>query len=314
MALDREKLVAVGVLKDLSAEQITAITNLSQSDEASVISEKTAEAYSNVDKAVGEVLGASKPHGILTSAWVKEEMTKLKSSAKEGTEKLKTEIETLKADKTKLEEQIKAGDTSGALKQQIADKETQIEDLRKKVSDLETTHKEALATKDKELITLREDHEFNRALSGVTFISETIIPKETRELIVKSAKSQIRDEYKTEWDDSGRMIFRDKNNRIVTDPDNLAEPMTPGKMLTSRLKGVIDEGKTGSGGGSGGNGGAGGNGATLESLAGVTKQVDADKIIRTHLNKNGYAAGTVAFQEKFSEIWKEHKIDELDTK
>lgn len=313
MALTPQKIRAITVLKDLSEDQITAITNLSNTDEQAAIDEATGKAYGFVDTAINELLGTTKPHGKPTSEYVKDSIKKLKEQSQAGgDEALKAKIKELETQVKTLEKSAKEGD-GGQSKVELERTQKELEQLKTNYAALEDEKKKALLAKDSELQTLRNSQFLDTGLAGITFISEDIINPETRQMAIELEKRKILEQYDI-VEENGKRRFIDKATKMpLVDPENLAQDMSVNKLMSLRLKGLVDTTKhVGGGGSTGGGGEGGGNGIGLD-LKGIKSKTQAHKAVSKYLGEKGLVAGTPQFQQEMDKVWRENKLSELPT-
>lgn len=307
--LTKDIIKSNSVLAALTDEQIAAITQLSQNDENEVIAAKVREIHTQYDRDIEEVTGLKKPGDVKTYQWLK---TDILPKAKAASD-LTGQIETLKTEKAELEKKIKNGSNDTALKaqledlqKQLGDKQAQIDGLQSKLkTDLEEWQKKYEDERGKNTH-LQLDYEFEKGLAGVKFKSG--IPESTVQDAIAFRKQQILNQYKPDFQE-GKMIFRDKEGKIVQNQANGLNPYTPGEFLKEKLSDLIDTGQQAAGAGTQPNGKGGGNGSL--SLAGVKTQVEASELIKTSLMQQGLARGTKEFAEAEQKAWQENKVSEL---
>lgn len=310
MALTTELLTAVEGLTD---DQKAKIVELSANDEDQVIARKVGEVHGLYDSAFSEIYGDKKPNGVKSTVFWKEQFSNFKTAAEKGGAELKQQLEQVQAENTKLQEQLKSGNGNEALKKQIADNETLISQLKGSLEsqkkEWEAKYNEAL----QETSSLYIDNEFERALVGLKFKNEKIIPLEVRNSFIDNAKKGILAKYSTERVDNGQggktLVFRNEAGEIARNSANGLNPYTPGELLSENLKPVLDLGKEGKGAGS--NGGGGGGGADSFSIGDAKTQSEAAEIITQGLMGKGLARGTDEYQSEFDKAWSDNKIASL---
>ena len=254
------------VLAGLTPEQIAAITVLSQNDENQVIGNKIAEVHKAYDNDIKELFGVDKPAGVKTYQFLKDKVNELKTQT--DTSSLKSEIETLKKEKSDLEKLAKTGGDAVLTKQiedltkSIQDKDKALSDLRNDIKTKETDYMSKITEKDNELVTSKIEAEINGTLAGLKFkaLDQSII-----DTMIQTAKQSVLQTGKPEFqkDEKGNTItvFRDVNGHIISNPTNLQKPFTAGELVLEKLKPILEPGRNVTGTGS--EGGQGGSGSTI---------------------------------------------------
>lgn len=303
MALTKE-LIQKNV-EGLTEEQVTALTKLSENAFSEAIATRIGELHGQYDQDIKSVLGKDKPAGVKTYEWLKQELSTLKSKA-EATQGLTAEIEALKS-------QIKDGKGNDAMKQQLADLENHRNELQKALEAEKTAAAERIQAEQAKAAELRISYEFEKALQGVKFKPDDIMPAAVRETFIQAAKTKILGEVKPDWIDDGnggqRLVFRNANGQVMNNPDNALNPFTAADLLKKELTPILDVGKKQEGAGTkpgqnGQNGGA-------FTLADVSTQVQATERITDYLMAKGLRNGSTEFQEAMSKIWSEEKVSSL---
>ena len=301
------------VLAGLTPEQITAITVLSQNDENQVIGSKIAEVHKAYDNDIKELFGVEKPAGVKTYQFLKDKVNELKTQT--DTSSLKSEIETLKKEKSDLEKLAKTGGDAVLTKQiedltkSIADKDKTLSDLRNDLKVKENDFLAKIKEKENETVTLKIESEIAGALAGLKFkaLDQTII-----DTMISNAKAQVLQAGTPEFqkDEKGNTftVFRDANGHIISNPTNLQKPFTAGELVLEKLKPILEPGRNV--GGSGSEGGQGGSGVTIVKGAFKTKN-EATIGISKMLSEQGIAKTDPKFAAKFDELYKEAVTDDM---
>lgn len=292
------------VLKALTPEQINAITTLSQNDENQVIAKKIGEIHGQYDKDIFEVTGKEKPQGVKTYDWLKQQMTGYKTGA--------SQTAVLQEQVNKLQEQLKAGAGNEALTAQINDLSTKVKEWENKYQTDTNEYQGKLKKEQNRFTQLQIDNEFSRALQGVNFKSEEIIPASVRDAFLINAKQNLLSKNKPDWIDDGKggqhLVFRNEQGQVLNNPENALNPFTAKELLLKYLSDIIDTGKQQQGAGTGQQQR---NTGSLD-LTGVKNQVDADDAIATHIMKTlGLRRGTAQFAAKQAEIRKANNVSSL---
>lgn len=303
MALTKE-LIQKNV-EGLTEEQVTALTKLSENAFSEAIATRIGELHGQYDQDIKSVIGKDKPAGVKTYEWLKQELSALKNQA-ESTQGLTAEIETLKA-------QIKDGKGGEAMEQQLADLENQRNELQKALEAEKTAAAEKIQAEQAKAANLRISYEFEKALQGVKFKPDDIMPAAVRETFIQAAKTKILGEAKPDWIDDGnggqRLVFRNQSGQVMNNPDNALNPFTAAELLKKELTPILDTGKqqNGTGTGSGQQTGTGGGIA----ISGAQNQAAAARMIQDHLLGMGLENGSKEFQAQFDKAWADNKISEL---
>jgi Skp family chaperone for outer membrane proteins len=301
MALTKE-LITKNV-EGITEEQVNALIKLSDNAFNEAIATRIGEIHGQYDQDIAGVVGQQKPGGVKTYEWLKTVLSDLKTKS-EGSEALNAKI----AD---LEAKLKDGKGNEALKQQLADLEAQKNQLQTALQGKESEFAEKLKAEQSKAIQLKVDHEFQKALTGVQFKPEEVMPTEVRDVYINAAKQKVLAGVTPDWIDNGnggqRLVFRDQNGQVLNNPDNALNPFTASELLTKELTPII-AGRTQPGGGTKPKGG---NGGGAFNLNGATTQPQAAKAIQDHILGLGIQNGSVEFQAKFDEAWKDNKVSEL---
>lgn len=314
--LKKDLIVSQSVLKDLSDEQIKAIETLSENDENVVIGKKTAEIYKAIDDDIKEVTGLDRPASTKTYDFLK---STLKTN-KEAADKAKTlegEITTLKSEKLSLEKQIKEGSTDAALKTKINDLERDIKDKDAVVKKLQDDIVSTKSDYDKKLeaeqsrnIEIRLEAQLSEALGDVKLKEMSQFAKDSSlEKIKADILATGKVEFRKDSNGKEQIVFRDDQDNVITNPNNLQNPYTAKEMYVDALTKaeLIDGGRKVAG---GGGGGGGGDKVTM-NLSSAKSQHSAGEQIRSYLKAQGVPQGTDEFQEQFDKISTDNNISSL---
>lgn len=306
MALTKE-LITKNV-QDLTEEQVSKIIKLSENAFQEAISTRIGEVHGQYDADIKSVIGQDKPGGVKTYEWLKNVLSDLKTKAEAGS----PELEKLKAEKADLEKKIKDGAGGEAIKQQNADLQNRINELQNKYKTDAKAWEDKVRAEQEKAVGLRIDHEFQKALTGIKFKPEDVMPKSVREVYVDAAKAKILSSAKPDWIDDGqggqRLVFRNAAGQVMNNPENALNPYTPAELLLKEISPIVDMGKQQPGGGTTpGQPPAGG----AFSLNGAKTQPQAAEAIREHLLGRGIENASEKFQEEFNKMWDEGKVSTL---
>lgn len=305
--LTEEMIRADAVLASLTPEQITAIETMSRNDEDVVIGKRFGDVYRQMDATIKEATGIDRDGDEKTYNYLKRAATEF--AGKFGDyDALKQSVETLKGEKAALEAQIaKGGDA--AIKSQLESATKELNATKEKFLSLQADFDKAKAENAKALSDYKIDSIIASAKDGVKFKAglnevalNTLIAQAIASVKAKSPSFEVRDGRE-------RLIFHDGNGAPLTNAQNHLEPFTAKELLMKEFETLdILDNKLAKG--------AGGK-ESLRSgtdIVGAATQCEATDIINKMLAAQGLAKGSAAFQEKFSEIWKENNIDQLPLK
>jgi uncharacterized membrane-anchored protein YhcB (DUF1043 family) len=317
--LNKEMLKANDQLKDLTPEQLAAIIILSENDENQVIAKKTKAFWDNIDADVLAATGEAKP--ATTKSY--DHLKTVLAEAKKG----KGSLDTLKAqlaDKetaiADLQKKLKDGAGDEAVKAQLADLQKKYTDEQARAKNLEdqlatekNKYEDQLAGKDKDYLEVIVGGFMDAAVTGATY--KDGYDKEVVQVVLANAKAKVLGmgtPELTEVDGVRTAIIRNEDGLPIPNPNNLQKPFTIQELYLQEIQPVLKGSakKTGTG----GTPGAGGNPSTLD-LSGVKTQVEATQRIQEYLKaQDGLKAGTAAFEKEEVKLWKENNVGDLPTK
>jgi gas vesicle protein len=279
------------VLDGLTPEQIAAITTLSQNDEGQIIANKYGELYGSFDNLVKEVVGVEKEKGQKTTEFVKAQLLALKEKAEKAgdnteLEKMKSELEQARKDlKDNAGDRMLKGEVE-RLAKEVADEKQRVKDLQQSINTTTQEWEKKVMAEQEKLQRLKIDNEANKALSGIKFKDEKLIPAQLREIAIEAAKAKVLSENKVDWVDDGRggqvQVFRDKTGQIRNNPDNLLQPFTFAELLAKELTHVIDTGHHQAGAGTKDGKGQAGKGGMSLDFTGVRTKTEAGDRFNQH--------------------------------
>lgn len=308
MALSKELITAQPALKDLSEEAVQRIVELSVNDENNVIGERIGRVYGDLDKDIAETFKVEKRPGEKTYDY-------LKRVGRESSERLTTlneqagKVDAVKAERDRLEAQLKDGKGDEALKQKLRDAEQKIENLNKKYQ----TEKKEWETKQQELSNrvsqIQITTEFDRASAGLQLKPE--FDEQTKQGLVELARHRILQKYKPDFKENEQgktqMVFRKPDGELLLNQEKGLNPMQAADLLTKELQPYL--GKSQEGGGS--KPPKGKKTIDLPDVSSAKTQVEADEIIMSTLMQRGLTRGSKAFTEERDAIRKEAKVSDL---
>jgi len=313
MALTIDKIKAQDALKELTDDQLSALVTLSTNDEQETINARIGQIYGDLDRDILTSSEVQKKDGEKTYDYAKRVIGSLKEKAG-GSKELQAKIDEQTSVISDLEKKIKDGASDEAIKKKLADAETKLGNLQEQYDKDKTTWESTQKEMEAKVANVQVDVAFEKAVAGLKF--KAGFSEDIKNVLLDNAKKSILNELTPDWEEADgkkNLIFRDKDGRIKTNPNNLQNAITAEELVRSKLGDALDTGRTQTGTGSKGTegpGAPGGDGATLD-LASIKTQVAADDAIAADLMSRGFTRGTTEFAEKFSEIREENKVSEL---
>lgn len=311
--ITKEMLTADTVLGSLTEEQMNAICTLSKNDEDAVIGGRFREVYNQLDETIARETGIARNGDEKTYNYL-ERATKALAAKANSVEGLNVRINELTRERDKFKKAVEEGAADEQLKKQLAQAQTDLENVRKQYDTLKTEADTMKVQHAQELMGLQVDNEIRSAMGGIKFKAE--FPQAVTDTIVNQAIAKIKG-MKPEFIDDGKggkvLVFKGDDDAIMRNPDNHLNPFTAGELITKELKamGIVDEGRQAAGAGSKPNvGGAGGGGAVVDITMART-QTEAQEIIARTLMQQGFVNGSDEFQAKMDEAWRENNVASL---
>lgn len=315
--LTKEALIADATIAaaNIPDNVLEAIATLSQNDQKVVIGERDKELMNSYDALLEE---AGFPRDKTNKEKTSDAIKRVANAAKEA----KTESDSLKSKIAAVEKQISDGNTDPALKTKLADLETKLSDNANLITQLKEAKKKEIETLQSELnkakeknMSIRVEHEFSKALEGLSFKDEKLLSKEDRELIINAKKQNLLSKYDVEFIDDGKggelMAFRDKATKnIVNNPANGLNPFTAKELMLNEIQSIINPGRNVTGIGKQPEGTQSQN---MNFKLNAKNQVEADVQIRSYLKANGIDAQSDDFITKATELRKENNVSALPT-
>ena len=315
MALTSELLKANAATAGLTDEQVNAIVTMSRNDEDSVIGQKTGEIYGGLDADILAASGIAKNGTEKTYDYAKRVIGEIKGQAGQVGD-LQSQVQTLTAEKTRLEGIIAKGGADAETKRQLAQAQADLGNVTKQYNDLKSQYDTAKTDFDKKLFDFRLSGDLNTASAGLKFKAD--LPKTATEVLLAQAIAKVKG-MNPEYVDNGAggqsLVFME-NGAVKRNPNNALNPFTAAELLTATLKemGVLDEGRKQTGAGSQFTPPGGGGSDTTVDLAGVTTQSQAYDAITKALLAQGKLIGSKEFEEAMQKAWKENNIKSLPLK
>ncbi len=316
MALTNEILRGNATLASLSDEQIAAIVEMSRNDESTVIGQRIGEIYGGLDADILAASGMEKNGTEKTYDYAKRVIGGLKASADEVAGK-QAQIDSLNAEKTRLEGIIAKGGNDAEVKAQLTQAQADLARVQAEYATLNSKYADAEKNHNAELMSMRIQGEFDKAGARVKFRAD--LPQAATEVLMRQAVERVKG-YNPQFIDDGKggkvLAFSDSNKAILRNPATNLMPFTAAELVEKELDamGVLDKGRQQTGAGSDPNaGGAGGAGASAD-IGGAKTQTEAYNIIAKSLMARGLANGSKEFDEEMQKAWKDNNVKALPLK
>jgi len=255
------------------------------------VGSKIGEIHGGYDKDLSEATGITKPDGVKSYVFWKDEISKLTEKAKASDPNL---LETLKSKNEELQKQLDNNEGTKYFKDLLESTKTTAQ------AEIEK-YKEELQNYKTNEINFKINTELNSTISKFNFdetikktVLDTYIKTELNKLSSKAKVSE--DGSVTYYDDSGEIIVNRKT-MLKADADYI---------LNERLKDVLAEKRMITGGG--GDGKAKGKKST-GNFGGAKNQQELNGLIADNLLADGYIKGSEKYNEMFSELLKANKGD-----
>ena len=309
MALTTELLNANAATAALTDEQKSAIVEMSNNDENTVIAKKTGEIYGGLDADILAASGIAKNGTEKTFDYAKRVIGEIKGQAGNATQ-LQSQITELTKEKARLEKVIADGGADAETKKALTQAKADLANVTKEYTELKTKYDNAEAEHAKAMFNTKLDSEFAKATAGIKFKAD--LPESVTSVIMEQAINKVKGMNPEYIDDGngGKVLAFMENGTPMRNAENNLRPFTASELVARELKtmGVLDEGRKQTGtGGNGGTGGGGGNGGGTIDLSGARTQDEAHEIIAKQLMAQGKINGSKEFADAMAEAWKANK-------
>lgn len=302
-------------LAGLTDAQRNAIAEMSRNDENTVIGTKIGELHGHYDADVLSITGIAKKDGEKSYDYVKRILGDYKNKLGQAAT-IKTQLDAANAKVADLEAKLAAGAGNETLVQQLKDAKNQVSQLQTQLTAKETELTTKKTEYEQSVKDIHVDYAFQSAVSGLTF--KAGITDSIKAVLLNSAKAEVLSKGTPDIiDENGqkKLVFRDVNGNILNNAKNNLNPYTIAELvMETSLKDAIDTGRQQSGGGTGtgtGTGTGSGSGAGTLDLSSAKTQIDADKIIETHLLASGLTRDSAEFAEQALALRAENNVAEL---
>lgn len=306
-----EMLKQSAALAGLTDAQMTAITELSKNDEATVIGTKIGALHGQYDADILSITGVAKTDGEKSYDYLKRVLNDNKTKI-DSSKTLAAQLKTSQDKVTELEKKIADGAVDEQVKQQLKDARHQVTQLQtqltQKTTELDTAKKD-YEQKEKDL---QVGFAFTNATAGLKFKADVSEP--VKKILLAAAKDEILAKGTPDFIDDGqggkKLVLRDAAGNTLNNPKNNLNPYTLEELvMETSLKDVIDTGKQQPGGGT--KPIITDHKTVTLDLSGVKTQQEADTQIENYLLSTGLTRDNAEFGNKALEIRTENNVSEL---
>ena len=311
--ITRETIVANSVLANLTDEQINAIVTINNNDVSGEIGRKTSEIYQQFDRLTKEATGVDRLLGAnpeKTYDYLPRAIREMKESLGD-TKTLKDQIDTLAAEKTRLEGELAKGASEDVRRQldqtkaELTNTKNQFNQLQQQMTQKEEEHK-------KEIFNIRVENDLAVASKGLQFKSE--IPASVQSILLENAAAKIKGmnpDYIDDGKGGKRLVFRGADGAILNNSENQLNPYTAGELLMKELKDVLAVRREAGGANTKPQEGGSGSGAPSMDVSGARTQQEAQEILTKQFLAQGMTIGSDQFQNAMDQAWKDNNIISL---
>ena len=312
--ITREILVANAALAGLTDEQINAIITINNNDVAGEIGKKTSETYQRFDQLIKEATGEDRLMGATpekTYDYLPRAVQAMKTKLGDNSA-LQNQIQTLTAEKTRLEAELAKG-AGAEVQRQLDQTKAELANTKTQYNELQTRLNKAQEDHQKEIFGIRVENDLNVASKGLQFKTE--IPASVQQILLQNAATKIKGmnpDYVDDGNGGKRLVFRGQDGAVLNNPENQLNPYTAGELLARELKDVLAVKREIPGGGTKPPVG-GGSGAETPSfdVSGAKSQTEAQEILTKQFLAQGMTIGSDQFQEAMDKAWKDNNIVNL---
>ena len=311
-----EMLRQSSALAGLTDAQFTAIAEMSKNDENTVIGTKIGALHGQYDADILGITGIKKKDGEKSYDYAKRVLGDYKAKA-ESVKAIQDELASAKSEVANLQLKLEKNSGDETLRQQLKDAKAQVTQLQTQLKTKETEFSSKEAEYKATIKNTHVDYAFQTAVSGLKFKSGITEP--VQKTLLNAAKAEVLSKGTPDFVEDGqggkKLVIRGTDGNILNNPKNNLNPYTLQELvMETSLKDVIDTGHKQEGGGTKGFGsGSGGTGGTLD-LSGAKSQIEADKIIESHLLANGLTRDSQAFADQSLQLRNENNVASLPIK
>lgn len=311
--ITKEILVANSALAGLTEDQINAIITINNNDVAGEIGKKTSEIYQKFDQLTKDATGVDRLMGATpekTYDYLPRAIQEMKKNLGDN-EALKTQIQNLTAEKTRLEGELAKG-AGAEVQRQLDQTKAELANTKSQYNTLQSQMAEKEKAHQAEIFGIRVDNDLNVASKGMQFKSE--IPASVQTILLQNAYTKIKGmnpDYIDDGNGGKRLVFRGQDGAVLNNPENQLNPYTAGELLARELKDVLAVRREVTGGGTKPWGGGSGDGDPTVDVSGAKSQTEAQEILTKQFLAQGMTIGSDQFQEAMDKAWKDNNIINL---
>lgn len=311
--ITKEILVANSALAGLTEDQINAIITINNNDVAGEIGKKTSEIYQKFDQLTKDATGVDRLMGATpekTYDYLPRAIQEMKKNLGDN-EALKTQIQNLTAEKTRLEGELAKG-AGAEVQRQLDQTKAELANTKSQYNTLQSQMAEKEKAHQAEIFGIRVDNDLNVASKGMQFKSE--IPASVQTILLQNAYTKIKGmnpDYIDDGNGGKRLVFRGQDGAVLNNPENQLNPYTAGELLARELKDVLAVRREVTGGGTKPFGGGSGAGDPAVDVSGAKSQTEAQEILTKQFLAQGMTIGSDQFQEAMDKAWKDNNIINL---
>lgn len=311
--ITKEILVANSALAGLTEDQINAIITINNNDVAGEIGKKTSEIYQKFDQLTKDATGVDRLMGATpekTYDYLPRAIQEMKKNLGDN-EALKTQIQSLTAEKTRLEGELAKG-AGAEVQRQLDQTKAELANTKAQYNTLQSQMAEKEKAHQAEIFGIRVDNDLNVASKGMQFKSE--IPASVQTILLQNAYTEIKGmnpDYIDDGNGGKRLVFRGQDGAVLNNPENQLNPYTAGELLARELKDVLAVRREVTGGGTKPLGGGSGAGDPAVDVSGAKSQTEAQEILTKQFLAQGMTIGSDQFQEAMDKAWKDNNIINL---
>lgn len=299
-------------LVSLSDSVKQAIAEMSKNDENTVIGTRIGQLHGQYDQDILSISGVAKNQGEKSYDYAKRVLSDYKAKI-DGHKAVSDELAAAKATVADLQSKLEKGEDKAELTKQLKDAKAQVTQLQSLLSTKENEFKTEKAKLEAATKDIHIDYAFQAATAGLKF--KDGITENVQKILLNAAKAEIlakgTPDFIDETNGSKKFVLRDSEGLTINNPKNNLNPYTLAELLMeTSLKDSIQEDKQQKGGGTGAPKKTPSMGGTLD-MAGVKTQVEADKLIESHLLANGLTRDSEEFADKLISLRNENNVSSL---
>lgn len=312
--LTAELIRANATLAGLTDEQVSALTEMSKNDEASVIGTRIGEIYGGLDTDIQEASGIAKNGTEKTYDYAKRVIGEMKAKAA-SVDDLTSQVAVLTKEKERLEGVVAKGGADAETKKKLAQAKTDLENVTRQYTELKTQFDTEKASHEKALFDVKLDNEMSRATVGLKF--KSAFPESVTSVILRQAIEKVKGMNPEYIDDGngGKVLAFMQNGAVMRNPDTNLKPFTATELVAKELTtmGVLDTGRKQTGTGTPLAQPIKTEGGSID-LSGARTQVEASDMLKKALLSMGLTVGSNKYQEQYDAAWKDNNVTALPLK